>query len=30
MVEMVEGQEPLYKAAKTIINHKISQHWWQY
>ncbi len=30
MVELVEGEEPLYKAAKAVVDLKISQHWWQY
>ncbi len=30
MVESVEGKEPLYKAAKAVVDLKISQHWWQY
>ena len=30
MVESVEGKEPLYKAAKAVVDLKISLHWWQY
>ena len=30
MVESVEGKEPLYKAAKEVVDTKISLHWWRY
>ena len=30
MVEVVEGKEPLYDAAKTIVDSKIGLHWWRY